>query len=229
MACLTLDTYRMTQTPFPTDIDPRPAFAEVAKVATSIIEAVRADQLDLPTSAGMTVIELLGHLVMVGRRVACAARGDDPSTWPDDLPSSWDGSAVDFRDGRWVQAWTVACDEALGAWGDSKVLARETALPWTVTSGAEALAVYVNEVLVHTWDLAKATGGKPPWSESTIDIADKAIRAQLPMADRSPMWEQAKQYMPAGFAWEDPFANAVNVGPTASSVDQLVAWNGRQP
>jgi uncharacterized protein (TIGR03086 family) len=219
----------MTPPSFPTDIDPRPAFAEVASVATLLIGGVRTDQLDLATPAGMSVVDLLGHLVMVGRRVACAGRGDHPSTWPGDLPSSWDGSAVDFRNGGWVEAWAAARDEGLGAWTSDSVLTRETALPWTVTSGAETLAVYVNEVLVHTWDLAQATGGAPTWSGTTINIADLAIRAQLPMADRGPMWEQAKQYVPAGIAWEDPFGNAVDVDPGASAVDRLVAWNGRRP
>jgi uncharacterized protein (TIGR03086 family) len=219
----------MTPPTFPTDIDPRPAFAEVADVATSLIGSVRTDQLDLATPATMSVVDLLGHLVMVGRRVACAGRGDHPSTWPGDLPSSWDGSDVDFRGGGWVDAWAAARDEGLDAWTSDAALTRETPLPWTVTSGAEALAVYVNEVLVHTWDLAQAVGGAPAWSDATIAIADLAIRAQLPMADRGPMWEQAKQYAPAGMTWEDPFGNAVEVSPEASAVDRLVAWNGRRP
>lgn len=219
----------MNATLFPSNIDPRPAFAEVAAIATSTIAAVRVDQLDLPTAADMSVVDLLGHLVMVGRRVACAGRGDDPSTWPGDLPTSWDGNSADFRNGDWVHAWASARDEALAAWSDDSILTSERALPWTMTSGAEALAVYVNEVLVHTWDLARATGAEPTWSDDTIEMADIAIRSQLPMADRRPMWDEAKKYMPAGFVWEDPFGNAVDVGADASALDKLVAWNGRQP
>jgi hypothetical protein len=55
------------------------------------------------------------------------------------------------------------------------------------------------------------------------------MQFQLPMADRTPMWEAARQHLPEGVPWEDPFANAVEISEQAPLVDRLAAWNGRTP
>jgi hypothetical protein len=63
-----------------------------------------------------------------------------------------------------------------------------------------------------------------------VAVADAAIHAQLPVADREPMWEAAKAAMPPGVEWtEDPFGHAVDVPDDAPAIDRLVAWNGRDP
>ncbi len=205
----------------PTPPDPRPAFAEAADVAKQVMTSIRPDQRGLPTPTEMNVAELLEHCVMVIRRVAAAGHGNDPSAWPMD--------AADVRDRGWNEAWTDGLDAAKRAWADDSVLARPTALPWTTTTGAEALATYTSEVIVHTWDLAQATAQSPSWTDSTIAVADAAMRAQLPMADRTPMWEAGKAMLPPGMAWESPFANAVDVAADAAPLDRLLAWTGRQP
>jgi uncharacterized protein (TIGR03086 family) len=217
------DADRATTTeasPVPAD-DPRSIFERAASLAGEVIDAVPSSRLAAPTPAGMDVRDLLEHLVMVLRRVACAGRGEDPWQWPVGAPDVGD---EDFAD-----AWRGAAREAKEAWADDATLDRPTALPWGTFGGTEVLGVYTNEITVHTWDLARGTGQSPRWDEDVLAVADTAIHAQLPTSDRSAMWAAAAAALPPDYEWEDPFGPAVEVDGDAPLIDRLVAWNGRQP
>ncbi len=202
--------------------DPRHLFARAVATAGPVIAAVGDDQLDQPTPCdGLTVRDLLEHLVMVVRRVAAAGRADEPSTWPTDAP--------DVRGGGWYAAWTEGAHAVQAAWTDDALLDRPTELPWTTITGAEVLGTYTNEVVVHTWDLARATGQSPVWGADVLAAAEAAIRRELPMADRGALWAGFAANLPEGVPWEDPFGNAVPVADDAPAIDRLVAWTGRRP
>ena len=63
--------------------DPRLAMAKAVAVAGGVLDAVRPDQLDLPTPCdGVDVHRLRCHLVMVLRRIAAAGRGLPLAEWP---------------------------------------------------------------------------------------------------------------------------------------------------
>lgn len=209
--------------PEPTsDLDTRPAIAAAFLVATDAIAAVTPDQLDLPTPCEeMDVRRLLGHLVMVAQRVACAGRGDDPMTWPMEVTG--------LADHEWLTAWEAALAPAMAAWADDDQLTAEVALPWGTFPGFAVIGTYVNEVVVHTWDLARATGQVPEWDPRSVEVAIQAIRAQLPDPDRHELWEASKAGLPPEYPWEDPFSSAVPVADDAPAIDRLVAWNGRTP
>ncbi|HMS87391.1 MAG TPA: TIGR03086 family metal-binding protein [Acidimicrobiales bacterium] len=209
-----------TPAPFPDD-DPRAVFARSVALATAVIDAVPAERLDAPTPSGMDVRELLGHLVMVIRGVAWAGRGEGLDTWPKD--------AADVAEGGWGAAWRAGAHEVQDAWTDPAVLARQIDLPWGTFSGTEVLGVYTNEVTVHTWDLARGTGQQPAWDPTVLAVADAAIRSQLPLADRAPMWAEVTASLPPGVPWQAPFGPAVAVADDAPAIDRLVAWNGRRP
>ena len=115
------------------------------------------------------------------------------------------------------------------AWSDDAKLDQTVVLPWATMTGAEMLAMYVSEITTHTWDIAKATGQHPEWDDAVCQLALDAMHRDLPMADRTPMWEAFKATAPANFQFDPPFANAVAVGADAPLIDQLVAWTGRQP
>jgi uncharacterized protein (TIGR03086 family) len=206
--------------PFPDD-DPRAVLARAAALAGAVIDATPVDRFADPTPTDMNVRQLLEHLVMVLRRVACAGRGDDPFAWPLE--------ATDVPDDGFVEAWRTAAHDVQAAWSDDTLLDRPTDLPWGTFPGREVLDIYTNEITVHTWDLAQGTGQQPAWDATVLMVADRAIHDQLPMADRTPMWEAAKQALPPDFEWEDPFGPAVEVPADAPAIDRLVAWNGRQP
>jgi uncharacterized protein (TIGR03086 family) len=203
-----------------TAIDPRTTFADSVALATAVIGRVAPNQLTNPTPCPeMDVAALLEHLVVVLRRVAALGRGDDPF-----------GSAVmapvagDVR-----QAWMTAASEVHEAWADDEVLTRTMRLPWSETSGAAMLVSYLNEVTVHTWDVATATGQRPAWDPQIVSLAFDGIRF-LPGQERAAMFDAMRATMPAELRnFADPFADAVPVPDDAPLIDRLVAWNGRRP
>jgi uncharacterized protein (TIGR03086 family) len=202
--------------------DPRTHMAHAVLTAALAMDAVAPEQYDEPTPcAPMAVRDLLEHMVMVIRRVACAGRGEPLESWPID--------AADVAEGDWAAAFRAGAHDVQAAWTDDALLERPTPLPWGVFSGTEVLDVYTNELTVHTWDLARATGQAPDWDDQVLATSLAAIHAQLPMADRTPMWEATKAMLPPEVPWEDPFANAVQVPDDAPMIDRLVAWNGRTP
>ena len=203
------------------DGDPRVPFAKAVALAGAVLDGVRDDQLALPTPCdGMDVELLRRHLVMVLRRVTSAGRGLPLAEWPTEAD-------VDDRDLR--VAWDASAHELQEVWTDDSLLEQPMDLPWTTIPGAEVLGIYVNELVVHTWDLAVATGQQPVWDPEVIAVAEAAVHAELPEADRAPMWAAMASQMPPGVAWEVPFQNAVEVPADAPAIERLVAWNGRQP
>ncbi len=169
----------------------------------------------------MTVQDLLGHLVMVVRRIACAGRGQEVSTWPTD--------SDDVAPGGWLDAVVEAAHDVQASWPD-EVLDRPTPVPVGRVLRRRGGRHLRQRAHGHTWDLASATGQVVPWDGGASPAPGRpSPRFQLPEADRTPQWDAAKAYLPPDVPWEDPFANAVEVADDAPLIDKLVAWNGRTP
>lgn len=221
-------TNTTTATPTPTTgqghlapDDPRLAMAGAVRTARAVMGAVAPDQWDLHTPCSeMTVRDLLEHLVMVNRRIALAGRSVPVAEWPSD--------AADVADGDWLDAFTAAAHDIQASWPDEG-LSEPRQVPWGAFTGEQVLEVYTSELTVHTWDLARATGQEPDWDPQVVQTSWDAMQFQLPVADRTAMWEQARQHLPAGVPWEDPFKNAVEISDDAPLIDRLAAWNGRTP
>lgn len=205
------------------DDDPRAVFARAVALGTAVIDAVRPDQLDQPTPCSeYDVRHLLGHLLTVLERVAVMGRGDDPFV----VPMVTDGVADD----AWLSAWLAAAHEVQAAWTDDATLDQTIRLPWAVLSGRATLASYTNEVTVHVWDLARATGQQPAWDDQVLEVAFDSIRQILPAGDRTAQFQAAIQNMPPEVRpTAPPFGEAVAVPAGAPLIDRLVAWNGRTP
>lgn len=202
-----------------TPTDPRPLFEQAVATLLPVVDAITPDQLHLPTPCGAyDVDQLVGHLAFALDRVAGVGRGDELSM-DDEVFTSSDWS----HDIRRTSA------AAITAWADDARLSASVDLPWRSMTGAEALGVYVNEVTAHTWDLVVATGHQAAWDDDVIAAAFTAIQRELPIADRTPMWEQFLAGIPEGAPFEPPFANAAEVGEGATAIERLVAWNGRRP
>ena len=160
--------------------------------------------------------------MFVLHRVATLGRGEEafaPGSLGD--PSA---AHVDYE-----ADWLAAADAVDDVWSDDDLLHSKIVLPWATMTGADMLAMYVSEITTHTWDIATATGQHPKWDDAVCQLALDAMHRDLPMADRTPMWDEFKANAPANFQFDAPFANAVAVGSDAPLIDQLVAWTGRQP
>jgi uncharacterized protein (TIGR03086 family) len=201
--------------------DPRMTFAHAVALATAVIGRVGPQQLDNPTPCPeYDVRALMGHLVTVLRRVAALGRGDDP--FGPHVSAAVEGE-------RHYRNWLAAAHDVQVAWNDDAVLTRTMRLPWAEQSGAAMLVSYVNEVTVHTWDLATATGQRPAWDPQVLSVAFDGIRF-MPGQNRSAMFDGMRAAMPPELRdFSAPFADAVPVPDDAPLIDRLVAWNGRRP
>src|SRR4051794_32780799 len=128
-------------------------FLQATDLSAEVMASVRPEQFGDP-ALDMTVAELAEHIVMAVRRTAAAARLLPFDEWPMD--------AADVKPGDWADAVRVAAADAVVAFEDVAP-DRVTHLPWGVFPADNVLAVYINEVTVHTWDLAQATGQSPDW------------------------------------------------------------------
>jgi uncharacterized protein (TIGR03086 family) len=209
----------------PAPADPRPLFGGAVAVGTATLANVRPDQLDRPTPCGQqSVRQVMGHLVDVLHRVGALGRGDNPFARP-----PLDAAAV--GDGEWVTLWSLAHHDMEQDWADDAVLHRTMVLPWATAPGATQLCTYINEVTVHTWDIAAATGQQPAWNADVVQAALDAMMRALPAGHRQAEFEAVIAAMPPGTPRSAtmPFAEVVPVSADAPLIDRLVAWNGRQP
>lgn len=188
-------------------VDTRPDLAAAVALAGRTLAAVRPDQYDAPTPcAEFDVRRLSSHLVGVLRRISVIGRGEDPFSVP--------SFADELADGEWAAAWEPAAGETARVWADPGVLDRDLRLPMGVRPGAVAAAVYTNELIVHTWDLATATGQRPDWDTALLERLIEVVRRALPAETRG---------------GRIPFGEVVHVAADASALDRLVAWSGRRP
>jgi uncharacterized protein (TIGR03086 family) len=202
--------------------DPRPLLAKAIDITTPIVAGVRPDHLALPTPCSQyDVSELLGHLLFAVNRLAMIGRGE-PGAFADE-------DHVATGNGDWLGEWKTSAAAAQEAWADNAALTREVVAPWATMPGSAMLATYINELTVHPWDLATATGQQVAWDDSVCAVALAAMHLSLPSADRTPMWEAFAANMPPGMEMSPPFANAVDVAADAPLIHQVVAWSGRRP
>jgi len=131
--------------------DPRPIHRRAMAQTEVIVAAVQPGQLGLPTPcAEYDVRALLSHIVGGLNRVAIVGEGGDALA----RPARADG----VPDDGWPAAYQAASQRARQAWSDNAKLDALVEVPWGKILGRFAIAGYVQEILTHGWDLAKATG-----------------------------------------------------------------------
>lgn len=208
--------------PFAAD-DPRGLFLRAWAVATDVAASVGPDRLHDPSPCDeFDAAAVRVHLLSVGHRVAALGRGEDPFSV---------GEGVEAVPGDdWGAAFAAAGEDVAAAWADDALLARTITLPWAEAPGAGILAMYVSEIVAHTWDLARASGQAPTWDDDVVETGFAALQIGLPDEGRIEAFEAARANMPEGT--EDftyPFAAALPVAEDAAPIDRLVAWSGRDP
>ncbi|MGY1669401.1 TIGR03086 family metal-binding protein [Geodermatophilus sp. SYSU D00710] len=177
-----------------------PATAEVARV----VAGIRDDQLTAPTPCeGASVAGLLGHLAGLAYAFRMAAEktpvDGTASTDPTHLPADWR---------TYVPAQLA---ELAAAWDDPAAHEGMTAAGGVDMPADIAAVVALDEVVVHGWDLAVATG--QPYVVD--DAAAEACRAFAESFDddRPP----------------DLYGPVVPVPDDAPALDRLLGATGRDP
>jgi uncharacterized protein (TIGR03086 family) len=173
----------------------------VLGVLDPLVAAVASDQWDAPTPCqGWDVRALLGHLVGGNRLYAAALSG---AAKPGGDPLGADPVGA-YRESA---AAVVAAFRAPGA------LERPVTVPFGTVPGATALDLRVVEVLVHGWDLARATG-------RTVAFPNEVVEQEIAFS---------RQALPRIPSERRPFEASRPVPEDAPPLDRLVALLGREP
>ena len=134
-----------------TQLDPRPYYRDALQWVHGLLAAIRDDQWTLPTPCDeFDVRRLGGHLIATVQRAKIIGDGGDPMTVP--------LVVTDVADEDVAAAYRESSDSLWSTWGPDGSLDREVQAPWGRITGAAAVRGYLNETLVHGWDLAVATG-----------------------------------------------------------------------
>jgi uncharacterized protein (TIGR03086 family) len=203
--CMTTTEQSTSRPITPAADDPRPAYRAALRWVTDLVDGVRPDQFGSPTPCPeFDVRTLLGHLVATTERARVIGAGGSPFDVPVVVPGIADGDGRDVFAASAARVWEV--------WDDDTRLTASVTVPWGTVPGAEALWGYLNEALVHGFDLAAATGQPTE--------ADPA--AVQPLLDR------IAAILPGGFRGGPvPFEAVVEPAADAGPTERLANWSGR--
>ncbi len=182
--------------------DPRPGYASATAWVTELIRNVDdAQRHDSTPCTEYDVDSLIGHLVATVDRARVVGAGGDFATVP---------VIAERRD---ADAYAEAATAAIQAWDAADALTKTVTVPWGEVPGAGALWGYLNETLVHGWDLAVATGQPTEADPTVAEPVLSAVRSFLPADIR---------HLP-----DIPFDAVVPPSPQAGPTERLANWSGR--
>ena len=188
-----------------TMLDLGPAAAEAAR----LLDGVRDDQLAAPTPSVTPVAALLDHLMGLTAAFRAAAE-KAPDLAPDGPESS-----ADQLDPGWRTELPKRLDALAEAWRDPAAWEGMTAAGGMTMPGEVTAAVAMDELVLHSWDLAKATGQDFRCDEASLE-AVYAFTAEM-----SEPGQEADR--------EGLFGPVVPVPADASRLDHTLGFSGRDP
>jgi uncharacterized protein (TIGR03086 family) len=181
--------------------------ASAAKTTRTVVGAISADQLDAPTPCDeFTVRALINHLLFWGPSQAAAAVKESVP------PPGSNEREVDLTE-DWATKLTALTDSLAAGWGEPEAWEGETfmggptAMPARMVGGMVAA-----ELVVHTWDLARATGQEAVWEPDVLSFV------------HTEMAGMAKQGREMGI-----FGPEVPVAGTAPLLHRTLGLSGRDP
>jgi uncharacterized protein (TIGR03086 family) len=179
--------------------DPVSLYRAASDRAIAVVNAVRPEHLGSPTPcAEWTVQQLIDHLVGGTAYLLSAASGREQAQ-----PET--ATVADFH--RGVAAVLTAL-EAPGAM--ERTCIAPLGFEWPV---GQAVAGTFMDVLIHTWDLARATGQDDKLDPALVEACSELFLPDMPERGRA-----------AGI-----IGPAIEVDDEASPQDRLLAAMGRQP
>ena len=156
-------------------MDPKTQATTAVELLTPLVEGTRSDQLDAQTPCSeWKVRDLLNHVIGGGHMFACGLRGE-----------AFEGGAgaADLIGDDYRAAWRTAGDRFFAALADTDDLDKPVSLPFGTLPAGAALQLAAGDLLVHSWDLAQATGQAfdPPvdFVESSFAFFQVAVNDDL--------------------------------------------------
>jgi uncharacterized protein (TIGR03086 family) len=189
---------------------PRPDLGPLAARVSDVVRGITDDQLEGPTPCpDMSVATILDHLAGLSLAFTAAARHEQVPGG--DQPPSSDGSRLDpdFR-----TSIPARLEELAAAWREPTAWTGMTQAGGVDMPGEVAGLVALDEVVVHGWDLAVATG--QPY-DPPADAIEGALGFVGPTAEASPEGTPGL------------FGPVVEVAPDAPALHRLLGATGRDP
>ncbi|HUR75591.1 MAG TPA: TIGR03086 family metal-binding protein [Sporichthya sp.] len=190
----------------------RPDLACAATEVTRLLDGVRDDQLDGPTPCeGLTVAALLQHLLGLSQAFTDTARKTPPGP---DAPRGGASTDVDL-DPSWRTLLPPQLNELVAAWRDPAAW-EGMATAGGVTMPADVMGVVaLDELVLHGWDLARATG-----QEYSCDEASAGAVLEFTRMASAPEFASSREGL---------FGPVVAVPADASTFEQALGFAGRDP
>jgi uncharacterized protein (TIGR03086 family) len=179
--------------------DPVALYRAATDRAVLVVEAVLPDQLGSPTPCSeWTVRQLIDHLVDGTAYLLSAAAGRESV-------QAAQSNGAEYRRGVKDVLKALALPGAM-----ERTCISPLGFAWPVS---QAVAGTFMDVLIHTWDLARATGQDEKLDPGLVDACSAMFLPEMPERGRV-----------AGIV-----GPSVHVGEDASPQDRLLAAMGRQP
>ncbi|HTW14684.1 MAG TPA: TIGR03086 family metal-binding protein [Nocardioides sp.] len=190
-------------------LDLRPACTTLARVVGSI----RDDQLAGPTPCpAYTVADLVDHVLGLALAFTAAARKEELAG-----PADPSGDGTRLPDG-WRDLAAERLDALATAWADPAAYDGLTTAGGVELPGGVTALVALDEVVVHGWDLARATGQEYDADPDAVAACLEFAASFEPPADDT-----------GGAADTGLFGPPVPVPDDAPVLDRLVGATGRHP
>jgi uncharacterized protein (TIGR03086 family) len=173
----------------------------------SVIANISADLWSAPTPcSAWTVADVVDHVIAGNRLFASALRTSEAPSSP-----AAGGDGVGTGPSDRLAAYRRSVDDLHEAFAAQGVLDRIVSVPFGQVSGAVARHLRVIELIVHGWDLARAT-------DQYIEVPHDVVRTELEFA------RHALSQVPPD---RSPFGPPQPVAEGASALDELTALLGR--
>lgn len=178
-------------------MQPHSLVGPAAAPTIEVVRGITADQLDAPTPCtDFDVRRLINHLLFWGPSLEGAARKESvPPPVEEDghlAGSDW-AAQLEAQTNRIVASWSDP-----GAWDGVTCMGSPQEMPADMIGG-----MMLGELVVHGWDLARATGQHPRWShpvlEYTLDMVAKTAEQgrqmgvygpEVPVPDAAPLLDR---------------------------------------
>jgi uncharacterized protein (TIGR03086 family) len=155
------------------DGDPVGQLTRAVDQAGAIISRVRPDQAALPTPCrSWDVRALVNHLVHDVQQFTAMASG-----------GKYQKDDTDVIGEDWMGAYATAADALLKAWRREGALDRTVQLPFGEMPATWSVGQQIADLVVHGWDLAKATGQSteldPELGQLALDWGRENLRPEF--------------------------------------------------
>ncbi|MFE3523218.1 TIGR03086 family metal-binding protein [Streptomyces sp. NPDC059161] len=182
------------------------AMTECAAEAARIARGLDPGRLAGPTPcAEWDLRGLVNHWVLYG------SHGLEHRALRKPLPDEL--TARDFTaDADWAEQYAAQLDRAVAAWADPAAWEGEIDLGGSAMPAKEIALMLIEELVLHGWDVARATGQEVRLSQESAAFVLRAVESNA---------EIYRQYQ--------GFADAVDRPATATTLERALAASGRDP